>query len=105
MTNSNLPNDLAPAAVTGNFGTSFSWISTWQNLIRLFATGTEESGSTRVRLQALEERVLYDASPLMALSPDYGLEQFENQIDIQLDELSELCFESTCEYPTIVNDD
>ena len=77
----------------------FSWISTWQNLVGLFAS-TPAIASHGVDLQALEERVLYDASPLMAIAHDLVGEHLDHQVDSHLDDLSELCFQAGFDYPT-----
>ena len=59
----------------------------WQAI----AGSDREVASARADLQTLEERVLYDASPLAALATENVIES----VELQLDELCELCFEET----------
>ena len=54
-----------------------------------------DSETTEPELEALEARVLYDASPLMAVAG----EPVEAEVELQLDEIAELCFEECLDEP------
>jgi len=61
--------------------------STWQTIVEL--VDAYDSEGPEVDLQALEARVLYDASPLIAIAG----ENIEFCADLDLDDITELCFD------------
>jgi len=79
----------------GAFATpSFSLATTWRNLIGL--VNTDEPEVPYLELESLEARVLYDASPLLAVAG----ENLEANVELQLDEIAELCFDESLEHPS-----
>ena len=65
----------------------FSLASTWQTIVEL-VNAYDDDGS-ELQLEALEARVLYDASPLIAVAG----ESIEPCAELELDDMTELCFE------------
>jgi len=72
---------------------SFSLSSTWKTLVDL--VNAPDSDSSELELESLEARVLYDASPLLAVAG----ESLEPNVELHLDEIAELCFDESLEHP------
>ena len=75
---------------------SFSLAATWKTLVDLVnGHDSESSEPIAPELEALEARVLYDASPLLAVAG----ENLEANVEMQLDEIAELFFEENVDQP------
>ena len=89
----NPPPESAPNSSDVPDASAYSLATTWRKLVEL--VNSHDSSSNELELESLEPRVLYDASPLLAVAG----ESLEQSVDLQLDEIADLCFEENLEHP------
>ncbi|MEM7454635.1 MAG: LamG-like jellyroll fold domain-containing protein, partial [Planctomycetota bacterium] len=84
-------------------GAARALVDAWKQLLSRLESPAAGPASAEVDLQTLEERVMYDASPLVAIATDViddpGDTDFERQLEQQIDDLTELVFQAGNEFP------
>ena len=87
MTNTSTNNNGDPSVPGGEFQRQSPLSEAWQTITDL--VNAYDSVVPELQLQELEARVLYDASPLIAVAG----ESIEQCAELELDEIYELCFD------------